>query len=81
MGNTDWNGNVLLSHLELFKNKIMPNNDFSKKKYQFVLLLLILLTGLVLFKQARPYLSGFLGAFTIYALLRGQMKFLHKKKN
>ncbi len=58
----------------------MSNNDFSKKQYQYVLILLMLVIGLSLFKYARPYLSGFLGAFTFYALLRGQMKFLHEKK-
>ncbi len=59
----------------------MSNSDFSKKKHQYVLLLLMLVIGLSLFKQARPYLGGFLGAFTFYALLRGQMKYLYEKKN
>ncbi len=58
----------------------MPERDFSRKQYQYVLLLLMLVIGFILFKQARPYLGGFLGAFTFYAMLRGQMKFLHEKK-
>tara|TARA_R100001369_G_scaffold92637_1_gene138865 strand:+ start:126 stop:1151 length:1026 start_codon:yes stop_codon:yes gene_type:complete len=45
----------------------------------FVLLLILLMGGLI-FKEMAPYLSGVLGAVTIYVLLRGWMKKLVLKK-
>jgi len=47
---------------------------------QVFVLLLILLMGSLIFKEMAPYLSGVLGAVTIYVLLRGWMKKLVKKK-
>ncbi len=45
-----------------------------KNQYQrFVLLGLILLLSVIIFKQLHPYLGGFLGAFTLFILLRGFM--------
>lgn len=58
----------------------MEEMKLSEKKYQYVLMALILVLGLLLFSQMRPYLGGFLGAFTLFVVLRGQMKFLHEKK-
>ena len=36
---------------------------------------------LVIGKHALPYMSGVLGALTIYVLLRGQMKWLVERKH
>ncbi|RFN58605.1 AI-2E family transporter [Marixanthomonas ophiurae] len=47
---------------------------------QVFVLLLILLMGSLIFKEMAPYLSGVLGAVTIYVLLRGWMKKLVQKK-
>ena len=47
---------------------------------QIFVLLLILLMGSLIFKEMAPYLSGVLGAVTIYVLLRGWMKKLVLKK-
>ena len=47
---------------------------------QVFVLLLILLMGSLIFKEMVPYLSGVLGAVTIYVLLRGWMKKLVIKK-
>lgn len=49
----------------------MPN---SQTKYQrYILLGLILLLSIIIFKELRPYLGGFFGAFTLFVLLRGMM--------
>lgn len=53
-----------------------------KEQYRrYSLIILIVIMGLVLFKQFAPFLGGLLGASTIYILVRGQMERLarHKK--
>lgn len=47
---------------------------------QVFVLLLILFISILIFKELIPYLSGVLGAITIYVLLRKWMIFLVKKK-
>lgn len=44
------------------------------------LIMLILVLMLIIGKHALPYMSGVLGALTIYVLLRGQMKWLVERK-
>lgn len=44
------------------------------------LITLILVLMLIIGKHALPYMSGVLGALTIYVLLRGQMKWLVERK-
>jgi len=46
---------------------------------QIFILLLILLMGTLIFKEMTPYLSGVLGAITMYVLLRNWMKKLVKR--
>ena len=58
----------------------MPVDYLKKNSYKFILIALIVFLGLILFRGMRPYLSGFLGAFTLYVILRGQIKFLVEKK-
>ena len=58
---------------------ISQKNSHSKQ-HQFVLLALMISLGLILFSQMRPYIGGFMGAFTFYVILRGQMKWLVEKK-
>ncbi|MAN59944.1 MAG: AI-2E family transporter [Flavobacteriaceae bacterium] len=48
---------------------------------QIFILLLIFLLGALIFKELVPYLSGVLGAFTIYVLMRRWMKKLVNRKN
>ncbi|MFV0470672.1 MAG: AI-2E family transporter [Paludibacteraceae bacterium] len=56
-------------------------NSFSPhKQYKYILLLLTIVIGLILLKQFTPYFGGFLGAFTLYVVLRGQMKYLTGEK-
>lgn len=47
---------------------------------QVFVLLLILFIAILIFRELMPYLSGVLGAITIYVLLRKWMVFLVKKK-
>ena len=47
---------------------------------QVFVLLLILFISILIFRELLPYLSGVLGAITIYVLLRKWMVFLVKKK-
>lgn len=57
----------------------MPE-ELKKKEYRFILIALLLILGFILFKHMRPYLGGFLGAFTLYVILRRQMKTLVEVK-
>ena len=51
----------------------------KKTQYKYVLVGLLIALGLVIFLFGRIYLSGFLGAATLYVILNGQQKFLTKK--
>lgn len=53
----------------------------NKEKYwRYSLALLIIFLGIIIFQQSWPYVSGILGAFTIYILVRKQMFYLTEKK-
>ncbi|HBG41225.1 MAG TPA: AI-2E family transporter [Porphyromonadaceae bacterium] len=52
----------------------------GSKAYKYILIGLLILLGIIIFKYARPYLSGFLGAATLYILLKGQMTYLTEKR-
>lgn len=54
--------------------------SYRKKEYKYVLIVFLVLLGFILFKELRLYLSGFLGAATLYVLLKSQMAFLVEKK-
>lgn len=49
------------------------------KEFKYILVALIVILGMVIFKELRPYISGFLGAATLYVILNGQMNFFAKK--
>ena len=57
----------------------MGNTINPKIVRQVFILLLILLMGTLIFREMIPYLSGVLGAITIYVLLRSWMKKLVRK--
>ena len=59
----------------------MPNlKDISKNvNYKYVLVGLLIVLGFIIFRNAQIYLSGFLGAATLYVILRGQQKYLTEK--
>lgn len=53
----------------------------EKERYwKYSLIIIVLILGIILFFELAPYLSGILGAFTIYIMLRKQMMYLTEKK-
>jgi Predicted permease len=55
--------------------------DKKNIQYKYILIGLLILLGLILFKYTRPYMSGFLGAATLYVIVNGQQKYLTQKRN
>lgn len=55
--------------------------ELEKKetRYKYILIGLLVLLGLIIFKYTRPYMSGFLGAATLYILVNGQQKYFTQK--
>ncbi len=51
---------------------------YRYRKYSLVLAIIGL--GLILFREIMPFMSGFLGAFTIYIMVRKQMIYLTEKR-
>jgi len=58
----------------------MKERQMKDNEYKYILIALMLFLGIIIFKELKSYLSGFLGALTLFVLLRGQMKYLTKKK-
>jgi predicted PurR-regulated permease PerM len=56
-----------------------PEKERKSVWYRYILIGLLFLLGFIIFRYARPYLSGFLGAATLYVLVRGQQKYLTRK--
>ncbi len=54
--------------------------SFKQNYWKFSLIAIVVLLGVILFYEFRPFLGGILGAFTIYALVRGQMIYLTEKR-
>jgi len=53
----------------------------TKDQYwKYSLIVFIVVLGVALYLELLPFLSGVLGAFTIYVMVRGQMKYLTEKK-
>lgn len=52
----------------------------DQKKYKYILVGFLLLVGLIFFNQMKPFLSGLLGASTLFVMLRNQMAYLTEKK-
>lgn len=58
----------------------MPIEEEKKNlQYKYILIGLLVFLGLIIFRYTRPFMSGFLGAATLYILVNGQQKFLTKK--
>lgn len=55
--------------------------DRNDRAYKYILIGLIILLAVILFREAQPYLGGFLAAFALFSILRGQMaKLVEKRK-
>src|SRR5690606_35389798 len=50
-------------------------------QYKYILIGLLILLGLIIFRFTRPYMSGFLGAATLYVIFNGQLSILTNKYN
>lgn len=55
--------------------------NIKAQYWKYSLIILILFIGVVLFRELAPFMSGVLGASTIYVMVRGQMRYLTQKKN
>ncbi len=55
--------------------------DKNNKQHKYILIGLLVLLGLIFFKEARPFLSGLFGASTLFVMMRNQMAYLTEKKN
>ena len=53
----------------------------KEKYWRYSLIIIILLMGVIIFRQITPFMGGLLGALTIYILVRGQMGYLINRKN
>ncbi len=53
---------------------------FKERYWQYSLIAIILFSGIIIFLYTIPFLSGILGAFTIYILIRRQMFYLLLKR-
>ncbi|KUK78591.1 MAG: hypothetical protein XD92_0195 [Proteiniphilum acetatigenes] len=48
-------------------------------RFKYILIGTLILLGLIIFRYARPYMSGFLGAATLYVIVSGQNRSLTQK--
>lgn len=53
---------------------------FKEKYWKYSLITIIIFLGIIILREFAPFLSGLLGAFTIYVLVRKQMFYLVEKK-
>lgn len=53
----------------------------NNNQHKYILIGLLVLVGLIFFKEGRPFLSGVLGASTLFVMMRSQMAYLTEKKN
>ncbi len=52
----------------------------NNNQYKYILIAFLILVGLIFFKQGRPFLSGILGASTLFVMMRNQMAYLTEKR-
>lgn len=57
---------------------MLAKEQYNYRKYSLITVILVL--GLILFLKITPFMSGFLGAFTLYIMMRGQMIYLTEKR-
>lgn len=55
--------------------------DTKERFWKYSLIIIIITLGGIIFYEALPFLSGILGAFTVYMLIRNQMFYLTEQKN
>ena len=57
----------------------MLESEKKKSNQKYILIGFVLILGLIIFKYTRPYMSGILGAATLYVIVIGQHRYLTKK--
>lgn len=55
-------------------------SNFKEQYWKYSLLIIVVVLGAIIFKETLPFLSGVLGACTIYVLVRKQMGYLEDTK-
>lgn len=60
---------------------MLGQSEGKSPKYRYILIGLIIFLGLIIFRYTRPYMSGFLGAATLYILVVDQHRYLTQKLN
>ena len=64
----------------IYQNTVIVMN--SKERYwKYSLVVIIIVMGVIIFRQLLPFLGGLLGAMTIYILVRKQMFYLTDKRH
>lgn len=58
---------------------MLKTTENNRSKHKYILIVFIILLGLIIIRQTRPYMSGFLGAATLYAIVIGQHRYLTQK--
>ena len=60
--------------IQIVKTQMIEQSERESKNihYKYILIGLLILLGLIIFKFTRPYMSGFLGAATLYVIFIGQ---------
>lgn len=53
----------------------------KEQYWKYSLIIMIVGLGILLFRQAQPFMNGILGAFTLYLLLRGFSNWLKRKSS
>ena len=56
------------------------DKSVGEKRWNIALIVFILILGGIVFFNLQEFVSGFLGAFTLYVLMRNQMMYLTEKK-
>ena len=51
----------------------------NNQRHKYILIGALILLGLIIFRFTRPYMSGFLGAATLYVIVNGQQQYLTQK--
>ncbi|MDD2514126.1 MAG: AI-2E family transporter [Proteiniphilum sp.] len=51
----------------------------NNQRHKYILIGALILLGLIIFRFTRPYMSGFLGAATLYVIVNGQQRYLTQK--
>ncbi|MFV0419491.1 MAG: AI-2E family transporter [Dysgonomonas sp.] len=54
--------------------------SLKEQYWKYSLVILLLFMGIIIFREIAPFLSGILGALTIYIMVRNQMRYLTERK-